>query len=212
MFCVWFNTLFSLWLDCKLVAVTPVELLCWRLQPGCLLMPVPCFGPQTEGWKHVPHLFVQSTANGCAHTQTRRGLCGSHAALVMAMGHSSFNMEPVDATGWQLSNSVKVKGFAMSGILKHFSERGLWVWTCEICWARGCSSLCPCADSPGAPGAHIQGLCPRKAFPANCLLTTGRLREACFISYLLTLQDSKENTKGARRQSRVHSILKILLP
>lgn len=54
-------------------------------------------------------------------------------------------------------------------------------------------------------------LVPKESFPANCLLTTGRLREACFISYLLTLQGSRGNTKGARRQSRVHSILKIPL-
>lgn len=147
----------------------------------------------------------------CTHTNTAwfvwQPRCSGHGH-----GTQQFQYGTCGCYRLALSNSVKVKGFAMSGILKHFSERGLWVWTCEICWARGCSSLCPCADSPGAPGAHIQGLCPRKAFPANCLLTTGRLREACFISYLLTLQDSKENTKGARRQSRVHSILKILLP
>lgn len=66
--------------------------------------------------------FLFQIQRMCVHTHRHSmSWCDSHTVLIMARGYSSFPwllcMEPVDATGWQLSNSVRVKGFVMPGVL-----------------------------------------------------------------------------------------------
>lgn len=67
----------------------------------------------------MPDLFLFKVQQMCVHRHKHSmSLCDSHAVLIMAMGYSSFLwllcMDHVDATVWQLSNSVKVNEFVMS--------------------------------------------------------------------------------------------------
>lgn len=83
-------------------------------------------------------------------------------------------MEPLDATVWQLSSSVKVEFLALSGILSHLSGGGLWVWTCKICGDQHhlCSYLCLCVESPGA-GRPMSKVCVQEdTLLQTCTLTT----------------------------------------
>lgn len=133
------------------------------LQSSCFLLSLTGFGPQTKGWKHMP-ILVFKIQHIRTHTHKHSVSVTIMLFWSLPWGYSSFPrllyMEPLDATVWQLSSSVKVEFLALSGILSHLSGGGLWVWTCKICGNQHHlgSYLCLCVESPGA-GRPMSKVC-----------------------------------------------------